>query len=200
MAFVTNKPVSLFWQLLSVTFWRLRITYSEQSFLLCYTLQILDWMLFKIVNQTRVKFHCLFIREVQSVNQHIEVFNESSVRGNFGLVFNASDGVLDQPFLQSLIIGAFKHEREAEWGQNITTWLWGRPTRQEPEFFTNGSMHLFRACYRSQWSTREKSTVCLCLHFNKFGTFSALDFRDKGGQNGAIIIELVFTRLIELLD
>ena len=114
MAFVTNKPVSLFWQLLSVTFWRLRITYSEQSFLLCYTLQILDWMLFKIVNQTRVKFHCLFIREVQSVNQHIEVFNESSVRGNFGLVFNASDGVLDQPFLQSLIIGAFKHEREAE--------------------------------------------------------------------------------------
>lgn len=71
-------------------------------------------MLFKIVNQTRVKFHCLFIREVQSVNQHIEVFNESSVRGNFGLVFNASDGVLDQPFLQSLIIGAFKHEREAE--------------------------------------------------------------------------------------
>lgn len=70
-------------------------------------------MLFQIADQFDVDLHHFLVSQIQGVNQHVEVLDEACVVRDLGLVLDARDGLLDQPFLQHLVACALEHERKA---------------------------------------------------------------------------------------
>jgi hypothetical protein len=74
----------------------------------CVKLNVLYRDFLKVTDKFGVDFKSLLIVQVESIEDFIKMFNESSKRWDFFLILNDGDSFFDDPFFKLDLIGAFK--------------------------------------------------------------------------------------------